>query len=204
MSSKREPYFLLPGRIMWTKNIELAVEAFKLLKRNYPQTDAFRLVIAGMLDKKSRPYYQELKRQAEGRTDIQFVISPDDETLNTLYRNAWAVFNTSLNEDWGLTILEGMAFGKPVLAVNEGGPSESVEHGGTGFLCSAEPRDFAQRMHRLASEPELALKLGRNARARASRFPWRAFSNRIDDYAEELVRFSSANAKKRSFEHLSS
>jgi glycosyltransferase involved in cell wall biosynthesis len=201
MSNEREPYFLLPGRIMWTKNIELAIAAFKLLKRNKSQTDIFRLVIAGMLDQKSRSYYQELKRQASGHKDIQFVVSPDDKTLHTLYRKAWAVLNTSLNEDWGLTILEGMAFGKPVLAVNEGGPRESVKHGKTGFLCAAEPLDFARRMFQLASKPELALKLGHNAQASVSQFTWRAFSDRIDDYAEELVR-SPLTKPKGHLEHL--
>jgi glycosyltransferase involved in cell wall biosynthesis len=70
-----------------------------------------------------------------------------------------------------------------------------MKHGKTGFLCAAEPQDFARRMFQLASEPDLALKLGHNARARASQFTWRAFSDRIDDYAEELVRSALANPK---------
>src|SRR5690606_5653941 len=62
-SWKYDRYILLPGRIMWTKNIELAVAAFIRL-RGLPGTGDMRLVIAGFVDEKSRPYIRRLRELA--------------------------------------------------------------------------------------------------------------------------------------------
>jgi glycosyltransferase involved in cell wall biosynthesis len=54
-----EHYFLVSGRIMWTKNIELAVRAFVRFKALSPSFKYFRLVIAGMVDRKSEENLKE-------------------------------------------------------------------------------------------------------------------------------------------------
>src|SRR5262249_12556989 len=56
VSGTFERFFLLPGRIMWTKNIELAISAFKLFLDQAPaELRNFRLHIAGGVDRKSVP-----------------------------------------------------------------------------------------------------------------------------------------------------
>ncbi len=79
-SGRREPFFLAPGRIMWTKNLELAIEAFSDWKRAVDGTDA-RLVIAGMVDEKSHSYRARLKRMASRTDGIEFIESPSDDEL---------------------------------------------------------------------------------------------------------------------------
>ena len=49
-----EPFILLPGRIMWTKNIQLAISAFLKADLNTP----WKLKIAGFLDEKSQTYLE--------------------------------------------------------------------------------------------------------------------------------------------------
>lgn len=181
-----KPYFVLPGRIMWTKNIELGIAAFKEFLHQEPASDSFRLVIAGMLDYKSRDYCRELMRQAGNDERIEFVISPDDEKMRELYRNAWAVLSTSLNEDWGISIIEGMAFGKPVIAVNQGGPKESVIDGESGFLCEPVPAAFAEKMQVLAGDQTLTRSMGRVGRRRTIQYDWEYFTRRIDEYIDQL------------------
>jgi alpha-1,3/alpha-1,6-mannosyltransferase len=44
-----------------------------------------------------------------------------------------------------------MSLGLPVIAVNSGGPTESVAHYKTGFLCNQDPAEFAQAMWELSS-----------------------------------------------------
>lgn len=183
----RDPYILLPGRIMWTKNVELALAAFAKYKASRPESDPLRLVVAGMVDQKSKSYLKELREQAQELTHVEFVISPDDETMHDLYRQATAVLSTSYNEDWGLTIIEGMAFGKPVLAVDQGGPRESVLHNETGLLLAADVDSFADGIARLAENPDLARRFGKAGRTRALRYDSRRFVSRIDEYVEELV-----------------
>lgn len=60
-----EPFFFLPGRIMWTKNIELGIDAFRAFSSR-PGAPPFELVIAGMVDAKSQPYLRRLQARAEG------------------------------------------------------------------------------------------------------------------------------------------
>jgi len=45
--------------------------------------------------------------------------------------------------------LEAMASGRPIIACNSGGPTESVLPGVTGFLCSPSPSQFADAMGKL-------------------------------------------------------
>lgn len=183
----RETYFLLAGRIARTKTIELAIDAFRLLKAQCPMAEPFRLVIAGMVDAKSRPYLQAMQQRASGRSDVEFVIGPSDAELLDLYRRCYATLFTALNEDWGLVALEGMASGKAVIAVGRGGPLESVVDGETGLLRPAEPAAFADAMAELVSDPGRAATMGRCGRQRAAAFPWHAFVDRIDDYVDALV-----------------
>lgn len=186
-AGRRERTFLVPGRIMWQKNIDLALEAWRRFQPR-PGERGFRLLVAGMVDRKSEPYLQGLRARAADRPDVEFVVSPSDSELLDLYQRCWAVVFPALNEDWGLVPLEAMACGKPVLATDRGGPKESVVEGVSGFLRVDHPHFFAEAMGKLAalSEGELGL-MARHCRDRAVEFPWESFVGRIDDHIEELA-----------------
>lgn len=189
-SGRREPFFLLPGRIMWTKNVELGIDAFTELKRRRARANGrgpLRLVIAGMVDAKSRPYLENLRDLTSGHDDVEFVLNPRDDDLFDLYDRCLAVLFTPPNEDWGIVPLEAMAFGKPVVAVNRGGPAESVLHGQTGFLCPPTPDEFAAAMESLLADPDLYRRMSAAARERAFRYRWQSFVGKIDDYLDSLV-----------------
>lgn len=182
-----EPYFLIPGRIMWTKNLELAFHAFVRFKELCPSHRDFRLVVAGIVDKKSQAYLKALKELAEGRDDIEFVISPSDAALRKLYADCYTVLFPAFNEDWGLVPLEANAFGKPVIACDRGGPRESQRHGETGLLLEPDPERFAQAMALLAADEELVRKMGVQARGNAQKHDWSTFVDRTDHVLELLA-----------------
>jgi glycosyltransferase involved in cell wall biosynthesis len=182
-----EHLFLLPGRIMWQKNIELALEGWRFFKP-HPSDSDYRLVIAGMVDVKSRPYVESLRRKVAWRDDVEFVCSPDDETLLQLYRRAFGVLFTAPSEDFGLVPLEAMACGKPVIAQGRGGPTETIIDGETGILTTGEPRAFAAAMTRLTGMDQAQLTAMQDeARARAVGFDWKYFVGRIDDHLDDPV-----------------
>ena len=181
-------YFLLPGRIMWTKNIELAIRAFERLRAARPDLKHFKLVIAGIVDHKSGEYYGELQRLAASSSNIEFRIHPSDSELADLYAGCRAVLFTAFNEDWGIVPLESMAFGKPVVAVNRGGPRETVVDGVTGFLEEADPEAFALRMAELAGDAGLASRLGQSGMIRVELFSWQAFTECIDTVVDRTCR----------------
>jgi glycosyltransferase involved in cell wall biosynthesis len=74
-----------------------------------------------------------------------------------------------------------MAFGKPVICVDRGGPRESVKHGIDGFLEPPEAQRFALRMAELAGNPARAAEMGRAGHVNVQRFSWGTFVSRIDD-----------------------
>jgi glycosyltransferase involved in cell wall biosynthesis len=187
LSSAREPYFLLPGRIMWQKHLELGLEAWRWFKP-HPGDSDHRLVIAGMVDEKSRPYLDALRGAVGWRSDVEFVVGPTDAQLVSLYQRCSGVLFTAANEDFGLVPLEAMACGKPVIAPARGGPTETILDGVTGALVAGDHQAFGAALRWLAELPTDRLDdMGRKARARASEFSWDAFVSAIDDRMEAIV-----------------
>jgi glycosyltransferase involved in cell wall biosynthesis len=182
-ASEREPLLLVAGRMVWQKRIELAIDAFAVARcRGLDAT----MIIAGMVDEKSRDYVEGLKRRATG-LPITFEEAPDDRRLAELYERATACIFTAPNEDWGIVPLEAMACGTPVLAVNSGGPRESVVHGRTGWLLPPEPRAFAEQMLVVAASHEDMAWMRRACRQHVARYDWDRFVRRIDDLMEEVA-----------------
>ncbi|MEO8370354.1 MAG: glycosyltransferase [Candidatus Solibacter sp.] len=186
--------FIIPGRIMWTKNLELAIAAFRLLLGRRPDLGHFTLTMAGQVDAKSKPYFQKLRQLAQGVEQIRFRVGPTDEELFELSSASYAVVYPPFNEDWGLAPIEGMALEKPVIAVNRGGPSESVLDGETGLLVEPTPEAFAAAMEKLADDFNLVRTMGKKARLRAAEFNWAEFCEKLDACVEELTAVSEPPA----------
>ncbi len=189
---KYEPFILLPGRIMWTKNIEQGIKAFILAQLPKP----WKLVIAGYVDAKSESYLQKLKDMVPKNVKVEFVVSPASEKLVELYNRASFCLFTPLNEDWGIVPLESMRYGKAVISNARGGPLESVIDQKTGFLH--EPDDFdgwARSIRKLALDPKLCVAMGQHGNFHVRNFTWRRFVRRIDNAFTRWVKLKK-RAKK--------
>ncbi len=178
-----QKYFLLPGRIHWTKNIELGIKAFSKFHSSSPGFQDFKLVIAGKLDETDRGYLDSLKKLAGSRSQFKFVISPSPEELRDLYQNCYAVIFTALNEDFGIVPLEGMAYGKPVVCLNQGGPKETVTDNEAGFLVNNQ-EELVKALTVLAKDSLHVLKMGEKARKHSFNFDWKYFVEKIDNYLD--------------------
>jgi glycosyltransferase involved in cell wall biosynthesis len=174
----RAPVLLYAGRIMWQKDVELAIETMRLLGN-----DA-RLVIAGMVDEKSRDYLAALRSRAAG-LPVTFEVAPSDDRLRELYRTATALLFPARNEDFGMVVLEAMAAGTPVLAVDAGGPRGTVEHGVTGWLLPSSAEAFAAQVRVLLGTDLHDYRLA--ARASAQRHGWQTHADRIDEVLTGLA-----------------
>jgi glycosyltransferase involved in cell wall biosynthesis len=175
IATGREPVLLYAGRIMWQKNIELAIDTVRELGGTH------RLAVAGMVDVKSQGYLAELRERAAG-LPVTFEIAPPDERLRQLYREATALLFTPRNEDFGMVVLEAMAAGTPVLAVDAGGPTGIVEHGVDGWLLPPTAEAFAAQVREADFEAHRS-----SARATAQRYGWDAHAARVDEVMEQLA-----------------
>ena len=98
-----------------------------------------------------------------------------------------AALFTAPNEDFGLVPLEAMAAGLPVLAVDNGGPRETVLDGRTGWLLPPTPEAFAAQMERVLDGSADMERMRAAAQRRAGDFSWRSFVERVDDVMWELA-----------------
>ena len=172
------PYLLVAGRVMWQKNIELAIDAFRLARQ---QGLTAELVVAGAVDAKSQDLLAALRQRA-GDLPVRFEVDPEDGRLAELYANALALLYPPANEDWGIVPLEAMAAGTPVIAVDSGGPRESVAHEVNGWLLPPEPQAFADAAIRAAALPDdVRETMAQACRRRAAGYSWDAFVARVDD-----------------------
>lgn len=179
-----EPLILLPGRIMWTKNIQLGIKAF--IKAQLPKP--WRLVVAGYVDVKSQTYVQELKALVPDGVAVEFVEKPSESVLENLYQKAAFCLFPPLNEDWGIVPLESMTNGKAVIANASGGPLESIVDQETGFLCPVDDvQAWAEAIKKLAGDAKLQREMGEQAHQHVKQFTWERFVSRIDNAIVDWV-----------------
>ncbi len=192
-----EPFILLPGRIMWTKNIQLGIKAF--IEAGLPKP--WRLVVAGYVDVKSQAYLQDLKDMVPEDVVVEFVEKPSQSQLKKLYQQAAFCLFTPLNEDWGIVPLEGMTHAKAVVANASGGPLESIVDQKTGFLCQVDDlQGWANAIRQLALDPALQVTLGRQAHEHVKQFTWQQFVHRIDAAVEGWVADASVRGRRQTDE----
>lgn len=100
----------------------------------------------------------------------------DDDTLADMYRNALCVLAPAYDEDDGLTIVEAMSYGKPVIVLRDGGGLTAlVRDGENGLVVAPNASAIAAAIDLLSDDPALARAMGERGRQTArERTPERA------------------------------
>ncbi|XP_034553562.1 alpha-1,3/1,6-mannosyltransferase ALG2 [Notolabrus celidotus] len=187
--------FLSLNRYERKKNLGLALEALAALRSSLPldQRAGIHLVVAGGYDDRvteNVQHYAELKElaaQVHLEDCVTFLRSPSDSLKVALLRGSAAVLYTPSREHFGIVPVEAMYCCCPVIAVNSGGPLESVADGETGFLCEPSAEAFSEAMGRLVGEPQLRRDMGQAGRRRVQdKFSLQAFSDQLHGYILRL------------------
>lgn len=124
-----DDYYLSVARIEPYKRVELIVKAFI-------KTPEKKLVVAS-----HGSDFFKLKELAKGCTNITFTGWCSDEELGKLIGRCIATIYIPIDEDFGMSPVESMSAGKPVIGVDEGGVKETVLHKRTGYLCPENPSE---------------------------------------------------------------
>ena len=188
--------FLTVARIDPLKGLALSLTALAALRaRVSPEEFAgCRLVFAGGYDDKL-PEVRALLAKLRGRAEdlgledrVEFRLNVSVDELEALWTEAFALIHPMIGEHFGIVPIEAMAHALPVLAVNIGGPCETVLDGVTGALRPPETEAFAAVMAEWLRAPAHAIKLGQAGRERArERFSHGRFSADMAAAAEEAV-----------------
>lgn len=160
------PYVLYVGQFDPRKNIDGLVAAFA----EAAQRDAdLRLVIVGQLGKLASFLYDALERGRAPRDRVVVTGHVSDGELAALYAGAECLLHAALLEGFGLTPLESLAAGTPVVGLRAGAVSEVV--GDAGVLVDRADELGAALVSYL-TDPALADGLRARAKARAALFSW--------------------------------
>ena len=126
---------------------------------------AWSLVVVGRGDERR---YRELADSLGVAGAVSWLGVSEDVGL--IYALADVFVLPTSYETFSLVTFEAAASGLPILATAVNGVSELVQEGENGFVIDQEPRGIAERLGRLADDPELRERLGSAARRSALRF----------------------------------
>ena len=165
----QEGYYLSTARLTSYKRVDIIIKAFIKL----PQK---RLIVTS-----TGPDEKKLKKLAEGFANIQFTGDINDNELKNLIGNSIATIYIPKDEDFGISPVESMAAGKPVIGSGEGGLLETVIHGETGWLSS--PNISVEELVQMldAANPKLARSMRFSCEKQAIGFRTELFINKIKD-----------------------
>jgi len=156
-SSHTEPTVVYVGRLVFYKNVQTVIKAFKNVVQAIPNA---RLVIVG-----DGPHKNNLIKEAECiKNNVEFTGRVDDrEKIRIIKASSFIVF-PSLYETFGMIVIEGFACKKPVLVSNIRPLSDIVKHGYTGFaIAPSDIGAWTTMIINLLNDKTMQAEMGSNA-----------------------------------------
>lgn len=136
-------YLAFLGRLSPEKRPDRAIEIARDI--------GMRLLIAAKVDPADRDYYEHAIKPLLHHPLVEFIGEIDESQKDEFLGNAYAyLFPIDWPEPFGITMVEAMACGTPVIAMSEGSVPEVVEHGVTGFVCHTL-RDMVEAVEKVPS-----------------------------------------------------
>lgn len=163
-------YYLTGGRLVPYKRFDLTIDAFNKIKKP--------LIIFG-----TGPEYKRLKQLA-GPT-ISFIGNVPDNELAKLYSNAKAFIHPQ-EEDFGMTAIESMASGRPVIGYARGGLLETVIHNETGIFFKEQTKESLIHAIRIFENQKFnPNKIKEHAKKFSKETFQKSFKEKIDDIIQK-------------------
>ena len=181
------PFLLCLSRIHPIKRLDLAIRAFATLTNDFPK---LRLVIAG----NDAGALEDLKRLAADQRLVDrclfvgFVTGPDKAKA---YSEARLFLHPSAHENFGLSVVEAMAYGCPVVTTQGVASGRYVEQARAGRVVRSETLDIAQALRELLGQPR-EVPGNRGAKFVEENLTWPRIVDRLSSLYESLVTRSQA------------
>ncbi|MFN8629743.1 MAG: glycosyltransferase [Chloroflexota bacterium] len=197
----REEIVLQLGRLVPRKGVDTVIESIALLRDRHERF--VRLLVVGGAERQPQPDRDpELARltalvAARGLEDrVTFIGRRDRAELREYYGAADIFVSTPWYEPFGITPVEAMACGVPVIGSAVGGIKSTVADGETGFLVPPrDPSALAYRIARSFEQPGLLTAMGKQALRRAnSLYTWERVTQLLEAAYEEVIEPAGATA----------
>jgi len=177
-----DPTVLFCGRLVWQKGPDLLVDAIPQILREHRSA---KFLFVGDGDMRGR--LQSRTQELDIGHAVRFLGYRSGGELIRLFKIADAVCLPSRNEPFGIVVLEAWSASKPVIASQNGGPGEFVQHEVTGLKIYPAPDSVAWGVSSMFSNFDRARWMGRNGRmAVEERFTWDMIADQTLTVYEEL------------------
>ncbi len=163
------PVALTVNHLHPRKRVDLFLRAVHIAARSVPGLTA---VVVGAGPEHGRLEALARELGVVGR-DVIFTGAVPEEELPAHYALGDVYVHTAREESFGLSVIEALRLGLPVVSVDEGGPRDTVQNGVSGYLVPAHPQALGEAIVRLLADPQRARSMGRaGAEFVARRFNW--------------------------------
>src|SRR3989344_1321641 len=163
------PFFFFAGKVKYRKNVHGIVSAFIDFKKRTKVS--VQLVIAGDY---GGEYYEEIMKtlhEAEMEREVHFIGYTSGSKLYAYYKDALAVVFPSINEGFGMPIIEAMSVGTPVITSNISSMAEAA--GNAALLVDPfDVSDISRAMEHIFYDTGLRAKLIEKGYVQAKKFSW--------------------------------
>jgi glycosyltransferase involved in cell wall biosynthesis len=174
-NTPRDGYILFLGTLEPRKNLDVLLDAYATLVRASRRVPL--LVIAGGASPDARSWLQRIARDPL-KDHIRYTGYVAEEQRESLYAGARALVLPSVDEGFGLPVLEAMSAGVPVVTSNRGSLPEVV--GGAGVLLDpADVSAWADAIERLTTDAAWATNLAIAGLERARAFTWQRSADEL-------------------------
>ncbi|MEO6715309.1 MAG: glycosyltransferase [Mycobacteriales bacterium] len=183
------PVVVCVGRLNSWKGQDVLIAAIARLRS---RGVAVRAQLVGSVFRDERQFEQRLRDLVEelGVGDVVDFLGERRDALDIVAEADIAVIPSTRPEPFGMSVVEAMALGRPVVASAAGGPAEIISSGIDGLLVP--PGDavaLADALQRLIESPEFAREIGAHAVSRAGDFTGAQATNKVlEVYADVLAR----------------
>ena len=168
-----KPYILFVGNIEPKKGLDILLDAYDRIASRIVEN----LVIAGRIAWKSDRIVSRIREMERGGKVIMTGRIPEEE-LPSIYGNASAFVFPSLEEGFGMPVLEAMAAGTPVIHSDHPAVSEAANGAGLPFECG-NADSLTSQIYNLLHNNELYQELSHKGTDRARQSSWQRFAQSI-------------------------
>ncbi len=178
------PFILNVSRLQPHKNIKRIIEAYNLLRQLHEHSE--KLVIVGWPSQGAKEIY-EMALRSPYQNDITFIKFVESSDLNSVYSASEVFVFPSLNEGFGLPVVEAMASGVPVITSNT---TSLPEVGGdAAILINPESvEEIAEAMHQVLSNPSLSSQMVAKGLAWSQNFTWEKTAQATKNIYQDLLK----------------
>lgn len=153
--NKKNITFLMVGQIKESKGQFIAIEAFKLVLQEFPDSTLI-IIGSGTTDNMERIY--QLESQVPN-----LIVKPFTRYIEKYYISSDIFLMCSKSEAFGRVTIEAMAHGLAVIGNNSGATNEIIDHGTNGLLYNGSVEDLYNFMKLLITDQKLIEELGSQA-----------------------------------------